>query len=409
MASNGFHSTEDEDYEASFRENVLGHSAEMPEGTPVVAGVDFNDFKERDITVAEMVQHMANVGYQATAVSDATRIINLMASFPFKSALATRSWEQPSDSDSLEHKDEIFLGYTSNLVSSGLRSTLRYLVEHKRVTCIVATAGGVEEDIIKCLAPTYCSSFSANDAQLRADHINRIGNLRVPNNNYLSFEDWLSPLLDKMLDEQEASKEAWLGRRDQARDAAKTTGKKLPIIEDDTLRWTPSTFIARLGAEINDPSSICYWAQRNSIPVFCPGLTDGSMGDMIAQFTVRSRNRLKGAILDIDMTRDIDKFNMISRKAEMYHRKMGAIILGGGLVKHHIMNCCLQGGGADAAVYINTAQEYDGSDAGARPSEAVSWGKLKDGAPSVKVFAEATVVFPLIVAATWAKVGRREC
>ncbi|KAL9103095.1 MAG: hypothetical protein Q9163_001835 [Psora crenata] len=379
-------------YEASFREHVLGSSAEMPEGTPVVSGVEFNDFRDRDITVAEMVEQMTNVGYQATAVAEAARIINVM-----------RSWAKENNPD---HENEILLGYTSNLVSSGLRSTLRYLVEHKHVTCIVATAGGVEEDIIKCLAPTYRSSFHANDAQLRADHINRIGNLRVPNNNYLSFEDWLNPFLEKMLDEQEASKEAWLTRRDEARTAAQASGKKVPILEDDTLRWTPSAFIARLGAEINNTSSICYWAYRNSIPIFCPGLTDGSIGDMIAQFTIRSRNRLKGAILDLDMTRDIDRINMISRNAEMYHRKMGAIILGGGLVKHHIMNCCLQGGGADAAVYINTAQEYDGSDAGARPSEAVSWGKLKEGAPNVKVFGEATVIFPLIVAATWAKVRK---
>ena len=41
--------------------------------------------------------------------------------------------------------------------------------------------------------------------------------------------------------------------------------------------------------------------------------------------------------------------------------------------------------GAESAVYINTAQEFDGSDAGARPDEAVSWGKIKIGADSVKV------------------------
>ena len=209
-----------------------------------------------------------------------------------------------------------------------------------------------------------------------------------------------------MLDEQEASKDAWQQHRDEIRDAAKATKKPMPIIEDDTLlHWTPSTFIARLGHEINDPSSICYWAHINSIPIFCPALTDGSIGDMLAQFTIRSRNRPKAATLAIDITRDIDRINMISRNAEMYGRRMGAVVLGGGLVKHHIMNCCLQGGGADAAVYINTAQEYDGSDAGARPSEAVSWGKLKEDAPSVKVYGEATVVFPLVVAATWAKVG----
>jgi hypothetical protein len=33
----------------------------------------------------------------------------------------------------------------------------------------------------------------------------------------------------------------------------------------------------------------------------------------------------------------------------------------------------------------NTCQEFDGSDSGARPDEAVSWGKIRAGAESVKV------------------------
>ena len=49
----------------------------------------------------------------------------------------------------------IFLGLTSNLISAGTRETVRYLVQHKKVHCIVTTAGGIEEDIMKCLAPHY--------------------------------------------------------------------------------------------------------------------------------------------------------------------------------------------------------------------------------------------------------------
>lgn len=82
--------------------------------------------------------------------------------------------------------------------------------------------------------------------------------------------------------------------------------------------------------------------------------------------------------------------------------RAGMIILGGGLIKHHIANACLMRNGADYAVYINTGQEYDGSDAGARPDEAVSWGKIKAEAKSVKLFADVTTVLPLIVAATFA-------
>lgn len=66
-------------------------------------------------------------------------------------------------------------------------------------------------------------------------------------------------------------------------------------------------------------------------------------------------------------------------------RKTGMIILGGGLPKHHICNANMMRNGADYAVFINTAQEFDGSDSGARPDEAVSWGKIRDSAKTVKV------------------------
>jgi len=197
--------------------------------------------------------------------------------------------------------------------------------------------------------------------------MNRIGNLVVPNDNYCKFEDWLIPILDTMLEEQKESGEV----------------------------WTPSSVIRRLGKEINNEESVYYWAYKNNIPVFCPALTDGSMGDMIYFHSFRSPG------LIIDIVKDIRYLNELSRKA----KKAGMIILGGGVCKHQIANAMLIRNGADYSVYINTGQEFDGSDSGARPDEAVSWGKIRAGAESVKVFADATLVFPLLVAATF---GRRE-
>ena len=63
----------------------------------------------------------------------------------------------------------------------------------------------------------------------------------------------------------------------------------------------------------------------------------------------------------------------------------------------------LQRNGADYSVYINTGQEFDGSDSGARPDEAVSWGKIRTTAKPVKVYGDATILFPLLVAETFAK------
>ncbi|KAL4882256.1 Deoxyhypusine synthase [Aspergillus karnatakaensis] len=351
----------------SVTDAVLVASEPVPEGTHKVSGVDFEQFQGRDITVAEMVDNMKYMGFQASAVADATRIINEM-----------RTYRHPETGD----KTTIFLGYTSNLISSGLRDTIRYLVRHNHVSAIVTTAGGVEEDLIKCLAPTYMGSFTAPGAGLRSKGLNRIGNLIVPNSNYCAFEDWLIPILDKMLEEQDA-----------ANKKAQETGN-----EEDELHWTPSRIIERLGREINNEDSVLYWAARNNIPIFCPALTDGSLGDMLYFHTFRASPRR----LRVDIVEDLRRINTMAVRAA----RAGMIILGGGIVKHHIANACLMRNGAEHAVYINTAQEFDGSDAGARPDEAVSWGKIKADGQSVKVYAEATVVFPLIVAATFARAGQ---
>lgn len=54
-------------------------------------------------------------------------------------------------------------------------------------------------------------------------------------------------------------------------------------------------------------------------------------------------------------------------------------------------------------MFLNTGSEFDGSDSGARPDEAKSWGKIKKDATPVKIYAEATLLFPLLVAQTFAK------
>ena len=67
---------------------------------------------------------------------------------------------------------------------------------------VVTTAGGIEEDFIKCLAPTFLGDFRLPGKELRMKGLNRIGNLIAPNNNYIKFEEWLMPILDDLLEEQ---------------------------------------------------------------------------------------------------------------------------------------------------------------------------------------------------------------
>ncbi|XP_020298034.1 probable deoxyhypusine synthase [Pseudomyrmex gracilis] len=341
---------------------VLTPSTSLPAGTVTVKGYDFN----KGLDYHELFKNMLHCGFQATNFALAVEEINKMLQ-QRHIPLAEDQIDTVEDDEFIQRKSQctIFLGYTSNMVSSGVREIIRFLVQHKFVDCIVTTAGGIEEDFIKCMAPTYIGSFYVNDRQLRENGLNRTGNLIVPNDNYCLFEDWVMPKLDTMVTEQK---------------------------EKGTL-WTPSKMITRLGEEINHEDSIYYWAAKNKIPVFCPALTDGSLGDMMFFHSYKN----PGLVLDI--VADLKRLNRIAMKA----LKSGIIIVGSGVIKHHICNANLMRNGADYAVFINTSSEFDGSDSGARPEEAISWGKIRKDAAPVKVCADATLIFPLLVGETFGR------
>ncbi|KAF2916227.1 hypothetical protein DAI22_09g102400 [Oryza sativa Japonica Group] len=344
------------------RSIVLKPSESLDEGRFTrIAGADFND---AGLGLSGMLASLATTGFQASNLGDAVDVVNQMLEWRLSHEKPREDCDEPELDPTYREsvKCKIFLGFTSNLVSSGIRDVVRFLVQHHMVDVIVTTAGGIEEDLIKCLAPTYRGDFSLPGTLLRSKGLNRIGNLLVPNDNYCKFENWI-----------------------------------MPIFLPDNV-WTPSKVIGRLGKEINDESSYLYWAYKNNIPVYCPALTDGSLGDMLFCHAVRN----PGLIIDIVQ----GKLYIRLMNGEAIHatpRKTGIIVLGGGLPKHHICNANMFRNGADFAVYINTAQEFDGSDSGAQPDEAVSWGKIKGSAKPVKVHCDATIAFPLLVAATFAR------
>lgn len=264
-----------------------------------------------------------------------------------------------------EEKCTIFLSYTSNMVSSGVRESIRYLVENKLVDVVCTTAGGVEEDYIKSFNDFKVGDFHAPGKLLHESGIQRIGNIFVPINRYTVFEQQFAPMLD-------------------------TLGKKEKEL-------TPSELLCAMGEQleklekknkdVNAKSSILFWAQKNKIPYFCPAPTDGALGDMI--YFAKQRN--KNFVLDISA--DMKKIVDLAINAQ----KAGVICLGGGVSKHHVLNAMIFRDGAEYAVYVNTGDEYDASDSGANTQEAISWSKIKPDAEHVKVKADASIVFPLLV------------
>ncbi len=329
------------------RKNVLFDSEEL--NGISIKGYDFENpssSSEEDeghyVNYDKLLDSYLSTGFQATHFAKSIAIINKMIS----------------------EKATIYLGYTSNMVSSGLREVFKYLAKHKKVNVIVTTAGGIEEDIIKCLGDFKLGEFSASGELLNKKGVNRIGNIFVPNSRYCRFEEFINPVLERIYREQNEK------------------GKIISV----------SGFIKILGKEIDNEESIYYWCYKNNIDVYCPAITDGSLGDMIHFFMYKHPE------LKIDIAEDIHKLNEYT----ITQKKTGIIILGGGIMKHHICNANMMRNGADYSVYINSGQEWDGADSNASPDEAVSWGKIKAKGEAIKVFGDATILFPLIVAKTFA-------
>ena len=149
-----------------------------------------------------------------------------------------------------------------------------------------------------------------------------------------------------------------------------------------------------IGKKLNNEESFLYWCEKNEIPVFAPAITDGQIGHLIYKRYLEKKTSPK-----IEVVQDIRELN----GSVMFLKKSGMIIIGGGVIKHHIFNANLMRNGAEFAVLINTGLEYDASDSGAKPTEALTWGKIRLDAEYSKVFSEASLVFPILVSESFYK------
>ncbi|MGB9714424.1 MAG: deoxyhypusine synthase [Candidatus Bathyarchaeales archaeon] len=249
-----------------------------------------------------------------------------------------------------------FLSFTGNLVATGTRGALKELVKRKLVDVIITTCGTLDHDLARCWKKYYRGSFVMNDAKLHEEGVNRLGNVLVPNESYgMIIEEKTQALLQSLW--KEGVKEV-----------------------------STSKLCQEIGKRICNESSILYWAAKNSIPVFVPGVMDGAIGYQIWLFSQEHDFRL-------NLLKDSAALNEIVFTA----KKTGALLVGGGISKHHTLWWNQFRGGLDYAVYISTADEWDGSLSGARPREAVSWGKISAKAKHVMIEGDASIILPIMI------------
>ena len=250
-----------------------------------------------------------------------------------------------------------FLSFPADIVATGARGLLIDMVREGMVDVIVTTCGTLDHDIARTAADYYEGSFDADDGALRRRGYHRLGNVLVPLENY-------GPLIEKRM-------QPILKR----------------IYDGGARSVTTETLSREIGRDLNSQSSLLYWAQRKQVPIFVPGITDGAVGSQVWLFAESHRD------FGIDLIGDERRLSDITADSS----ETGALVVGGGISKHHTIWWNLFRGGLDYACYITTATEFDGSLSGARVKEAISWGKVKEKAMQASVYAEATVVLPFLV------------
>src|SRR3989454_2061948 len=219
-----------------------------------------------------------------------------------------------------------FLSFPAALMATGVRGVLRALVEEKLVDVVVTTCGTADHDLARVWQPYYHGDFELDDVALHRLGVNRLGNGLIPNASYrIVLAQKIQPMLRDLWD----------------------SGVRAPTTNE--LLW-------ELGRRTESRQSLLWWAWKNRIPVVVPAIFDGAVGYQLWSFW---QGRKEFAI---DQFRDEgDLADLVFRAKEA-----GALMIGGGVSKHHTTWGNQFRAGCDCAVYITTAPECDGSDAGAR-------------------------------------------
>lgn len=265
-----------------------------------------------------------------------------------------------------------FFSFPACINSTGTRGVIKDIIKDGLFDVVMATCGTLDHDIARIYKEYYHGSFMMDDKELRNKGVNRLGNVLVPNDSYGTiledkFKGFLENIYENLSEEQ----------------------KKKGITTHELI-WKLGELIDKdPDAQDTKEESIVYWCWKNEIPMIIPGPTDGSVGYQIWQFAQDHDLRLH-------LLGDEQLLSDITWDA----KKSGALIIGGGISKHHVIWWNqFKKGGLDYAVYVSTAVEWDGSLSGARPREAVSWGKIGQGAKFVNIEEDATIALPIIYAA----------
>ncbi len=261
-----------------------------------------------------------------------------------------------------------FLSFVGATMSTGLRGIMRDMAKRRMFDVIITTCGALDHDLARSFADYNAGSFTMDDSELADQDIHRLGSVLVPASSY-------GTLIEEKM-------QGFLAAE-----------------YDSGTRSVSTADVTRIIGEHTGEDSFLHWAAKNGIPVIVPGIMDGAVGSQVWTFCQGH------AEFALDIVRDSEMLSGLVFGA----KRSGALMVGGGISKHHTLWWNQYRGGLDYALYVTTADEHDGSLSGAPVREAVSWGKVAKGARQATLHAEATVALPFLYAALLERMeGRRD-
>jgi deoxyhypusine synthase len=287
-------------------------------------------------------QMAASGGFESRNLADGLEILSTMV----------------NDKDCLK-----FLSFVAAITSTGLRGIITDMLKRKMFDVVITTCGALDHDIARYFSNYLEGSFTLDDAELLEKNIHRLGNVLVPMDSY-------GPIIEEKM--QAFLEEAY---------------------KSGTREMSTADITRMIGQHLGE-GSFLYWAYKNNIPVIVPGIVDGGVGSQIWMFTQKHRD------FKLNVVADSELLSSLIFKA----KKSGSLMMGGGISKHHTLWWNQYRDGLDYAVYVTTAQEFDGSLSGALVREAISWGKVTQNAKQTTIHAEITTILPFLYSALLSRI-----
>jgi deoxyhypusine synthase len=289
----------------------------------------------------------------------AADLVQMMGSMAFNARRlgeAARIYEQMIRNDSY-----IFFTLAGAMIPAGLRKIIAGLIRNEFINCLVTTGANIVHEIAEANGFSHLIGTAyANDIELSEKSLNRIYDVYIEQKAFEGVEEFLSSIISEL------------------------EGV-----------YTTYEFLWEVGKRVKDENSFLKIAYEKRTPIFCPTLHDSIAG-------------LHVSIYRKDL--QIDFFKDVTRMIDICFQKkrMGVVVVGGGVPKNFTLQAMLLAEGFDYAIQITTDSPHWGGLSGATLEEAKSWCKLKPNAKAITVYCDATIALPLLYAYLLKKCGESQ-